>query len=189
MQYTQRNQGTGTVVILVVIAILAIGGVFYYKGAKNQKEALEAPLPPPSEDMVLPPPREATIEIGAEDEILTVPGDSSPAGSSENGSINGTPYVVDGHPLREFAITGQNYAFSVKEMRVKKGDFVHVNFTSNDGMHDWRISEYNKGTEIVTAGKSSSVEFVADKVGTFEFYCGVGSHRAMGMVGKFMVEE
>jgi plastocyanin len=29
---------------------------------------------------------------------------------------------------------------------------------------------------------------VADKKGTFEYYCSVGQHRALGMKGKLVVE-
>jgi uncharacterized cupredoxin-like copper-binding protein len=32
------------------------------------------------------------------------------------------------------------------------------------------------------------VQFVADKTGTFEFYCSVGNHRQMGMVGTLVVQ-
>lgn len=174
MRFNQSNKGNSIIVILIVIAILAIGGVFYYKGAKNQKEALEAPLPPPSENMVLPPPTDSpVVEIGAEDEMLTAPSGDT---------------VMEAHPLKEFDITGKNYVFSLKEIRVKKGDFVHIKFISVDSMHDWRLDEFNAATAVVTADKSSTVEFVANKAGTFEFYCSVGNHRQMGMVGKLIVE-
>jgi nitrite reductase (NO-forming) len=40
----------------------------------------------------------------------------------------------------------------------------------------------------VNGGETTSVEFVADKTGTFEYYCSVGAHRAMGMTGSLVVE-
>src|SRR3990167_9256749 len=42
--------------------------------------------------------------------------------------------------------------------------------------------------EFNNTGQSASVEFTADKAGGFEYYCSVGTHRAMGMVGAFIVE-
>ena len=33
-----------------------------------------------------------------------------------------------------------------------------------------------------------TAEFTADKVGSFEYYCSVGSHRSMGMKGVLKVE-
>lgn len=91
--------------------------------------------------------------------------------------------------IKTFAISGVNFAFSQPEIRVKKGDRVRIDFTSTDGFHDWVVDEFSAATEKVNTGASSSVEFVADKVGTYEYYCSVGQHRAMGMVGKLIVEE
>ena len=51
-----------------------------------------------------------------------------------------------------------------------------------------KLIEFNAATEKVAAGVSSSVEFVADKKGTFEYYCSVGQHRANGMKGKLIVK-
>lgn len=87
-----------------------------------------------------------------------------------------------------FNLTGKNFDFSQKNITVKKGDTVTVNFTSESGTHDWRVDEFGAGTSIVTTGNSTSVTFVADKTGTFEYYCSVGSHRALGMVGTLTVQ-
>lgn len=35
----------------------------------------------------------------------------------------------------------------------------------------------------------TSVTFVADETGTFEYYCSVGNHRGQGMIGKLIVED
>ena len=56
-------------------------------------------------------------------------------------------------------------------------------------MHDWVVDEFT-GAKMkrVTNGQTGTVTFVADKAGTFEYYCSVGQHRANGMVGKLVVE-
>lgn len=90
--------------------------------------------------------------------------------------------------IKTFTITGRNFSFSQAELRVKKGDTVRINFTTVEGFHDWVLDEFSAATKQVSAGNSSSVEFVASKSGTFEYYCSVGSHRQMGMVGKLIVE-
>lgn len=91
--------------------------------------------------------------------------------------------------VKTFAISGVNFSFSQTEIRVKKGDLVRIDFTSTDGFHDWVVDEFNAATEKVNTGGSTFVEFVADQVGTFEYYCSVGQHRAMGMIGNLVVEE
>ncbi len=156
--------------MLIVLAVLIGGGILYYKGVKSQKDALEASLPIPSFNDIPPVPEQAPVEIGAEDEMI------------------GDEGVMEAASLKEFNVEGKNFEFSVKEIRVKKGDFVRVNFTSTNGMHDWRVSGYDAGTAIVNTGESSFVDFKADKAGMFEFYCSVGEHRQMGMVGKLIVE-
>lgn len=87
-----------------------------------------------------------------------------------------------------FNIGGVNHAFDVKEIRVKKGDTVTINFESTDGYHDWVIDEFGAATEKVQPGTPTSVTFVADRSGSFEYYCSVGNHRAQGMVGTLIVE-
>lgn len=75
------------------------------------------------------------------------------------------------------------------DITVQKGDIVVVHFISNSGAHTWVVDGYNAFTSIVGEGSSASAVFVADTVGTFEYYCSVGEHRAMGMKGKFVVEN
>lgn len=91
--------------------------------------------------------------------------------------------------VKEFSITAKNFEFSEKEIRVKQGDKIKINLTSTEGTHDWVVDEFTGAkTSIINNGGSSSVEFVADKIGTFEYYCSIGTHRQMGMVGRLVVE-
>lgn len=87
-----------------------------------------------------------------------------------------------------FDVIGTSFAFDVKEMRVKQGDTVTVNFRSENGFHDWVLDAFDARTSPVNTGGTSSVTFVADEKGTFEYYCSIGTHRAMGMVGNIIVE-
>lgn len=91
--------------------------------------------------------------------------------------------------IKTVDVKGLNFSFDVKEIKVKKGDTVKVNFTNTEGFHDFKIDEFNVATKQIKAGESETVSFVADKIGTFEYYCSVGKHRQMGMVGKLVVEE
>lgn len=89
---------------------------------------------------------------------------------------------------KTFDISSKKFEFSIKEMKVNKGDTVTVNLTSSDGLHDFVVDELNVRTAQIKTGEKTSVTFVADTVGTFEFYCSVGSHRQMGMKGTIIVE-
>lgn len=88
-----------------------------------------------------------------------------------------------------FTLTGKNFEFSQTELRVKKGDTVTINFFSTDGMHDFVIDELNATTSQVRPGATTTVTFVADQAGEFEYYCSVGNHHAQGMEGTLIVED
>lgn len=87
-----------------------------------------------------------------------------------------------------FDLTGSNYAFSESEIRVNEGDTVTIHFQSEGGFHDWVVDEFDAATEKVRAGEETTVTFVANATGSFEYYCSVGDHRARGMVGTLIVE-
>ena len=100
-----------------------------------------------------------------------------------------TEVVAEIEPNQTFEVKGLNYSYDVKEIVVKKGDVVRIDFTNTEGMHDFKIDELNVATKVIKAGESESVTFTASQVGNFEYYCSVGQHRANGMFGKLVVEE
>jgi len=87
-----------------------------------------------------------------------------------------------------FDLTGKNFEFSEKELRIKEGQTVTINFESTQGFHDWVIDEFDAHTKQVNPGEPTSVTFVANKTGEYEYYCSVGKHRDMGMKGILVVE-
>ena len=78
--------------------------------------------------------------------------------------------------------------FSLKEITVNKGDLVRIKIPVTSVGHDFKIDEFNVATKKISAGQEDVVEFTADKSGSFEFYCSIGNHRAMGMKGILMVD-
>jgi len=119
-------------------------------------------------------------------------GDSNPLANENSSDGNGISVDVGADVSAEadvvVSLTGQPFAFSQTEIRVKEGDVVRINFSSAQGTHDWVVDEFDARTAVVNTGGSSSVTFTANKAGEFEYYCSVGSHRELGMVGKLIVE-
>lgn len=123
-------------------------------------------------------------------------GSDSMSGDSMNKDITQIPkgmedgdVTVEENGMKEFTISGKNYAYNVQQLNVKKGDTVKITFISEEGTHDWNVDEFNAHTKILSSGKTETIEFVADKIGTFEYYCSVMNHRAQGMVGNLIVTE
>ena len=110
------------------------------------------------------------------------------AALAEDRTIAGEEQPAVNGEVREFYFTAANFKYDLAEIRVKEGDKVRINLSAAEGMHDWVIDEFNVKTSQIQAGETASVEFVANRKGEFEYYCSVGSHRAMGMVGKLIVE-
>ncbi len=88
-----------------------------------------------------------------------------------------------------FDVHGSNYKFDPVEIRVKKGETVKINFVNDEGFHNFIVDGLNLRTETISQGNVDTVTFVPDKVGEFEFYCGVGNHRELGMKGTLIVEN
>lgn len=77
--------------------------------------------------------------------------------------------------------------FSLNEIRVKMGDRVKITITNTAGTHDFVLDEFNISQDT-PLNQPVTVEFVADKVGTFEYYCSKYNHRALGQRGNLIVE-
>lgn len=111
----------------------------------------------------------------------------------------GTGGVISGNTValtenvKTFVVEGKNLKFYIDgvenpDIVVNEGDRVRIELLVSDMMHDWKVDELNAATKVVGTGKTTSVEFVADKKGTFEYYCSVGQHRTNGMKGKIIVQ-
>ena len=89
-----------------------------------------------------------------------------------------------------FNISGGSFFFAPNEIRVKQGDKVKIVFNNVGGTHNFILPDYKVESKTIQTGTSDTVEFVADKKGTFEFYCSVGNgyHRQMGQIGVLLVE-
>lgn len=88
----------------------------------------------------------------------------------------------------EIVVTGSNYAFTPTAITVKKGQKTRIVFKNAGGFHDFVVDELNIKTATIQDNQEDFVEFTPEKTGTFEFYCSVGNHRAMGMKGTITVQ-
>lgn len=96
--------------------------------------------------------------------------------------------VIEKSVVKEITVTASNFAFNPKSITVDKGDTVKLTLKDAQGTHNWKIDEFNTNTRILNSGEEQVITFVADKSGSFEYYCSVGNHRAMGMVGSLIVK-
>jgi plastocyanin len=99
-------------------------------------------------------------------------------------SVSGTPNPN----AKEFNVTATEFAFSPSTISVKKGDVVRINLLNNGTFsHNLTFANLNLGTKTIASGESDSLEFTADKTGSFGFTCTVDSHKDKGMAGTLTV--
>lgn len=90
--------------------------------------------------------------------------------------------------VRVIEVKASKYKFEPDPIVVKLGEKVRLVLTSTDVAHGIAISEF-KVNLTIPAGKTASVEFVADKQGTFHAYCSVYCGSGHGhMHGTFIVQ-
>lgn len=114
-------------------------------------------------------------------------GNAGLAGTDTQDSQSAAQTSDQSSSVKEFTISGGNYYFSPNAISVNKGDTVKINFVNSGGVHNLIVDGYNVGTPTISSGQDAAFTFVADKSGSFEYYCSVGSHRQMGMKGTLTV--
>jgi plastocyanin len=149
-----------TYIVLIILVVVIAGIVFW-----SQSQKAEAPTETGDTD----------ININ-----MPVPGTEG---------VDETIVEEPDRAVKEFTVTGKNFSFAPATLTVKKGDKVKVTFQNTQGFHDFKIDEYGVATKQGQAPFEEVLEFTANKAGSFQYYCSVGEHRAMGMVGTLTVEE
>ena len=160
----------------LVIAALVLAGVMV-AGSKKSAVTTEQPL---QEEVLDEGANEEKGEDVIEQENEAREEDEAESGDEENEADEAT--------VREVKVEGSPFKFVPAQIRVKQGDTVKVTFVNKESFHDFVLDEFDAKTKQLQAGSQETVTFVADKAGTFEYYCSVGNHRAQGMVGKLIVE-
>jgi len=107
--------------------------------------------------------------------------------------------------VQVITVTAKKYEFEPSPIRVKQGTKVRLNITATDHAHGFKISPFPDGAEKtgepglvfsspqdctkIEKGQTATVEFVAQKPGTYSFRCCVvcGFHHH-SMKGELIVE-
>ena len=96
--------------------------------------------------------------------------------------------LVENGEVVEIDLTAKRWEFEPQLIEVNLGDTVELHLESVDVPHGIVIPEYGI-SERLNPGEDIHVEFIADKKGTFGFYCSVpcGSGHS-GMSGLIVVK-
>ncbi len=140
-------------VALLPIFMVFLAGCVGYQTTQQQQAEPEATPTPPQETTTPPTPQSS----------------STPTQTPTEMPLQGV--VVS---TKEFKVTiDHSGGYSPNKITVNKGDTVKILATSNQPphRHGIAIDAYNINTEVTSSTVATTVEFVADKTGTFEIYC------------------
>jgi Cu+-exporting ATPase len=91
---------------------------------------------------------------------------------------------------QQVSVVGRDVRFVPAEIRIRAGRWTVVTFTNEDPIfHDWEV----EGIANVDAGarpnQSTTLRFIIDRPGEYDYVCTVPGHAEAGMVGRLVVER
>lgn len=175
----KKGPSSVVVVIVSIIALaLLLGGMWVAQQRSKDTSMMQ------DETMEESMEQTDTMEDGSmlQDESM-MEGDAS-----DSGAMTEDESMMDEN-VKVVQVEGGSFYFDPDTITVKKGQAVKIVLNSVDTMHNFVIDEFDVKTEIVQSGNTAEVTFTPDQVGEFEYYCSVGNHRALGMVGTLVVTE
>ncbi len=93
------------------------------------------------------------------------------AGCNRNNAAPETTIATSAQ-VKEFTMTAKQWDFQPSTISVNQGDTVKLHINSIDVKHGFGLPTFNVQEEL-EPGKTIDIEFVADKKGTFSFFCTV----------------
>jgi heme/copper-type cytochrome/quinol oxidase subunit 2 len=160
---TETTKGMNWLYIVLALAIVFVGGYLYMNQSRQNTKT--------------------TTANNVSNETTT---QAMPANGSD---VDETVVMGAVEDIKVVEVVGGSFYFKPNEIVVKKGEKVKIVLNSADMMHDFVVDELAIKSSIVKSGETGEVEFIATEAGEYEFYCSVGNHKAMGMVGTLIVEE
>lgn len=134
---------------------------------------------------------EAEVLVQSEPDLegsLPVEDEKTSMADEKEDSADKDAQMESDQTVREITIDASNWKFSQTAINVNKGDLVKLTVTSSSGIHGFVLSGYSVSLHPIAPGDSKTIEFVADKEGSFDFFCNVPCGRGhRDMTGKFIV--
>jgi len=181
MQERFHAKKGNTLLITIIVVAVIIGAFIFFNNNQAPNVSDSSATPPPIIEQVS---NASTSPIDA-----VTPSPISDASSAPDTTQASPPQVSSKPAVKTFTIVGKKFSFSPSTIKVNKGDKVKIIFDNQDGFHNWVLDEFSAKTKTIRSGQKDEIEFIADKIGLFEFYCSVGEHRQLGMKGTLIVAQ
>lgn len=96
------------------------------------------------------------------------------------------PLPPDSQITKEVEMTARKYEYAPNKVEVKVHTLIRFKIKAEDRDHGFEIEGVQDGCAKLKKGEVTTVEYMADKAGTFEFkccqFCGFGHRRMKGVI-------
>lgn len=144
-----------TITTIIIILLIIVGGVLYFRQSQKSSSDFEVTT--------------ENIERVHQESVSEI--EEKPAEEEVQVESN----------VKEFTMIAKQFAFEPDTITVNEGDTVKITISSVDVAHGIEIPDFGVSKRF-GEGESVEVEFVADKKGSFSFFCNVycgSGHGAM----------
>jgi cytochrome c oxidase subunit II len=115
--------------------------------------------------------------------------DGVPSGPPPSPSQDAQQAPATQSEVKEFDMIARQFVFEPAIVTVNEGDTVVLNLNNIDVQHGIAIPAFGVRADL-PVGKTTRVEFVADRAGTYPFFCSVYCGSGHGsMSGEIIVEQ
>ena len=163
------NKVTAIVVGLIIVLLIVAGFAFMQDNEPEDNTAIDTSL---TENT----PNDNATDENSDDE--TKPEDD------ENADEVVADVTID--------LSMKSFEYSLGSIEASPGDVVRINLSAEDGTHNFVIDELDVQSKTLSSGETETLTFTIppDAAGqTYDFYCGISDHRAMGMEGQLVISE
>lgn len=147
--------------------------------------------PPTYASPTVPATTVADVQAPAGDVAETISQDIAQTTENTAKTVEYTLSTVMGQtpPMAFIGVGGDIDGVINPTLKANVGDRVVVTVINGDPVeHDFVLAEFHVTTgSLLTAGEQKTVEFIADKPGTFKYICSIPGHEQIGMTGAFEV--
>lgn len=84
-----------------------------------------------------------------------------------------TGQTIQTGEVKDIYIKGTNWNFAVTGESINQGDVVRLHITGSEGVHGIAIPGLGVNSNPIPVGEERTIEFVASKSGSFEYFCNV----------------
>lgn len=148
------------------------------QSASEPTESASQPASTPEDSPTSTPPTSTPPSDDAAEPASPPPGSESasqpttPPPSTPPAEEPTSPPPAAEPEVKSFTLTAKQWSWEPSTITVKKGDTVKLTITSIDVPHGFSLPDYGIN-QTVEAGQTTTVQFTADKTGTFTFACSI----------------